>query len=37
MSRAVNIPTYIADVIVGMSVLAILVSVMLTRYRIRWR
>ncbi len=37
MSRAVNIPTYIADVIVGMSVLAILVSVMLTKYRIRWR
>ena len=37
MSRAVNIPTYIADVIVGVSVLSILVSVMLTRYRIRWR
>lgn len=37
MSRAVNIPTYIADVLVGVSVLAILVSVMLTRYRIRWR
>ncbi len=37
MSRAMNIPTYIADVIVGMSVLAILVSVMLTRYKIRWR
>lgn len=37
MSRAVNIPTYIADVIVGLSVLAILVSVMLTKYRIRWR
>ncbi|MGI9482300.1 MAG: ABC transporter permease [Hyphomicrobiales bacterium] len=37
MSRAVNIPTYIADVLVGVSVLAILVSVMLTNYRIRWR
>ena len=37
MSRAVNIPTYIADVLVGVSVLAILVSVMLTRYRIKWR
>ncbi len=37
MSRAVNIPTYIADVLVGVSVLAILVSVMLTRYKIRWR
>lgn len=37
MSRAASIPTYIADVIVGMSVLAILVSVMLTKYKIRWR
>ncbi|MFV2031129.1 MAG: ABC transporter permease [Gammaproteobacteria bacterium] len=37
MSRAANIPTYIADVLVGVSVLAILVSVMLTRYRIKWR
>ena len=37
MSRAMNIPTYIADVIVGMSVLAILVSVMLSKYKIRWR
>ncbi len=37
MSRAVNIPTYIADVIVGMSVLAILVSVMLTKFKIRLR
>ncbi|MDH5354677.1 MAG: ABC transporter permease [Gammaproteobacteria bacterium] len=37
MSRAVNIPTYIADVLVGVSVLAILVSVMLTQYRIKWR
>lgn len=37
MSRAVNIPTYIADVLVGVSVLAILVSVMLTRFRIKWR
>ncbi len=36
MSRAVNIPTYIADVIVGMSVLAILVSVMLSKYKIKW-
>ena len=37
MSRAVNIPTYIADVLVGLSVLAVLVSVMLTQYRIRFR
>jgi len=37
MSRAVAIPTYIADVLVGVSVLCVLVAVMLTRYRIRWR
>ncbi|MCZ6859323.1 MAG: ABC transporter permease [Alphaproteobacteria bacterium] len=37
MSRAVNVPTYIADVIVATSVLAVLVSVMLTRFRLRWR
>ncbi len=36
MSRAVNIPTYIADVLVGMSVLCVLVSVMLTRFKIKW-
>ncbi|MFK5978088.1 MAG: ABC transporter permease [Rhizobiaceae bacterium] len=37
MSRAVNIPAYISDVIVGMSVLAILVAVMFSQYRIKWR
>ena len=37
MSRAANIPTYIADVIVGVSVLAVLCSVMFSQYRIRWR
>ncbi len=37
MSRAVEIPTYIADTLVGLSVLMILISVMLTRYRILWR
>jgi simple sugar transport system permease protein len=37
MSRALNVPTYIADVIVAVSVLAVLVSLMLTRYRIKWR
>lgn len=37
MSRAVAIPTYIADVLVGVSVLCILVSVMLSQYRIRWK
>jgi len=36
MSRALNVPTYISDVIVATSVLAVLVSLMLTRYRLRW-
>ena len=36
MSRAVNIPTYIADVLVGISVLAVLCSVMLSQYKVRW-
>jgi simple sugar transport system permease protein len=37
MSRAVNIPTYIADVLVGVSILAILASVMFSQHKIRWR
>ena len=37
MSRAVNIPTYIADVLVGASVLAVLCSVLFSQYRIRFR
>ncbi|MGI9354228.1 MAG: ABC transporter permease [Rhizobiaceae bacterium] len=37
MSRAVNIPTYIADVLVGVSVLSVLCSVMFSQYRVRWR
>lgn len=37
MSRAVNIPTYIADVMVGVSVLAMLLTAMLTQYKVRWR
>ena len=36
MSRAVAVPTYIADVIVSVSLLAMLVAAMLARYRIRW-
>jgi len=35
MSRALNVPTYIADVIVATSVLCVLVSLMFTRYRVR--
>jgi len=37
MSRAINIPNYIADVLVAVSVLAVLVSLMLTHYRIKFR
>ena len=34
MSRAVNVPTYIADVIVSVSLLAMLVATMAAQYRI---
>lgn len=37
MSRAVTVPTYIADVIVAVSLLAVLVATQVVRYRIRWR
>jgi simple sugar transport system permease protein len=37
MSRAVAVPTYIADVMVAVSLLAVLVATMLTQYRVRWR
>jgi simple sugar transport system permease protein len=35
MSRAVNVPTYIADVIVAIALIAMLVATMLTQYRVR--
>ena len=35
MSRAVGVPTYIADVIVAVSLIAVLVATMLTQYRVR--
>lgn len=35
MSRAVAVPTYIADVIVAVSLIAMLVATMLTQYRIK--
>lgn len=37
MSRVAAVPTYLADVVVAASLLAMLVAVMLTRYRVRWR
>lgn len=36
MSRAVGVPTYIADVIVAVALIAMLVATMLTQYRVRW-
>jgi simple sugar transport system permease protein len=36
MSRAVAVPTYIADVIVAVSLLAVLVATQIVRYRVRW-
>ncbi len=37
MSRAIGVPTYIADVIVAASLISVLVAMLLASYRIRWR
>ena len=37
MSRIVGVPTYIADVIVATSLIAVLVATLLTQYRVRWK
>lgn len=37
MSRGVGVPNYIADVIVAASLLAMLVALLFTRHRLRWR
>ncbi|WP_088280642.1 ABC transporter permease [Ideonella sp. A 288] len=37
MSRVVGVPTYIADVIVATSLIAVLVATLATQYRLRWR
>jgi general nucleoside transport system permease protein len=37
MSRSANLPSYLADVIVSTSLLCMLVSILLTRYRLRWQ
>ncbi len=37
MSRAVNIPTYISDVMVALCVLSVLVSLLFVKYRVRWK
>ncbi|MCA0339238.1 MAG: ABC transporter permease [Proteobacteria bacterium] len=37
MSRAAKVPSYIADVMVATSLLTMVVAILLTRYRIKWR
>jgi simple sugar transport system permease protein len=37
MSRAIGVPTYIADVIVAASLISVLVATLLTQYRVRWQ
>ena len=37
MSRAVNVPTYIADVIVAASLISVLVATLFTQYRLKFR
>ena len=37
MSRAVAVPTYIADVIVAVSLITMLIATLRTPYRMRWR
>jgi ABC-type uncharacterized transport system permease subunit len=37
MSRAVGVPTYIADVIVAASLISVLVAALMTQYRVVWR
>jgi simple sugar transport system permease protein len=37
MSRAVGVPTYLADVIVATSLIAVLVATLFTQYRLHWR
>ncbi len=37
MSRVVNVPTYIADVIVATALISVLVAGLLTQYKLRWR
>jgi general nucleoside transport system permease protein len=37
MSRAVTVPTYIADVIVAIALISMLIATAFGRYRLRWR
>ena len=37
MSRAVGVPSYLADAMVATALISVLVATLLTQYRIRWR
>jgi simple sugar transport system permease protein len=37
MSRAVGVPSYLADVMVAVSLIAVLVAGLAFHYRLRWR
>ena len=37
MSRAIGVPTYLADVIVAVSLLSVLAATWLAQYRVRWK
>lgn len=37
MSRAVGVPTYIADVIVAASLISVLIATLMTQYRLVWK
>ena len=37
MSRAIAVPTYLADVIAATALISVLVATLLTQYRVRWR
>ena len=37
MSRTAGVPTYIANVMVAIALLTMVLAIMLTRYRVRWR
>ena len=37
MSRAVGVPTFIADVIVATSLIAVLIATLFTQYKVRWK
>ena len=37
MSRAAKVPSYIADVMVATSLLTMVVAILFTRYRLRWK